>query len=72
MTPPSSFQRRQYVIGRQRHFELDACRSAWVLQMAMVAMNSKAREQSLNVFENKGPVWKPFGLSQYVYENTRT
>jgi len=47
-------------------------RSARVLRMTMVAMNLEVIEKSLNVIENKGPVWKPFGISQYVYENKGT
>jgi hypothetical protein len=38
----------------------------------MVAINLKLKEQSLNVIENKGPVWKAFGLGLYVYGNRHT
>jgi hypothetical protein len=38
----------------------------------MVAIDSKLKKQSLNVFENKGPEWKTSGLSLYVYENKHT
>ena len=34
--------------------------------------NSFLNEQSWNLIENKGPLWKTFGQSRNVYENTGT
>ena len=57
MTPRSFFLGRQYVITCPCH---DG------------GNNFELKKQSLNVLENKGPVWKAFGRCSYVYENKHT